>query len=988
MSDRASIWLEAVGVPKWTAATWPLIPRKWNKITLGLTNLSPSQRQKLKALSFGVTSLGVLPGDEDWNNYFIKDLCFEKIKERTETGWLPALNDICVSRAGFAIGENAKQAILHFNKVNEKFQLVNSENKQVVFHGRVKLITSVLGKFGVADFSAFTRPGKFFIRIGKIKSAIFKICEKPYAEVNEKSLYFFKCMRSGTATPAHPACFYDDAIREDTKQQIDISGGWFDASDLRGYMSMAMTSIMRMLLLPGTSFATRTDLKNEQDWGAELYPKLWCKDNGLLYTVFCLFPDKKTLKKMTKRNFFKVNNYWTDNKPGTADDRTVHTPWKGKLCHSDVYSFHVGTVAAGAHYSALNKTMKSQSVLKHAERHFQRLTDEQFLKKTNAINGLVARNITGNLALKLEAAVSLWRATQNAEYLKIARKLARNIIKRQRKDIFETRSGALSGFFMNWSGNVFSQSLAHEMPAAALAALLNYDKELSDELYFDILNSLKIYAEHFIKIRNQLCLPFNLPFDRLLLNNNSSRGIVIGENKKLNTTLKAVWSNRFMSGFIGVQSYECQYLAGILNDLRLEDIATGLLRWQLGENPFNVNMMADFGSDFKRDIFSTALGYIPGMMANCEFKNGKTPLLPLYRQYHHNEIYTQTHGPYQAALLIQNNPTLLTGKLLCKPLGKLQLKHTKTNISKKLEFNEELELKPMFLKESGIWKILCAGKVVSEFKSIAGQKLTLVLNPNGNCKIKKIICPNIVEAGKNFTCKFELYNYSSKEQKISLKTKAINLQAQQTLEYVAHPGKNILKIKYTASKKSGQIFALALYDAKNRGNNCLSTGCIKSILGQTITNQIDIAGDFPNNSSNWIINKCYANSSMEIINTKAYNILQIKAQKNAHVYCKKQFSVKGGNILKLAFEINNSQNKNQVAVYGFYFYDASGKYLRCIWKTLHCSTRQKNEWRKINYSYRLPENFRGRSAKVFLGVCKKGVLQYKNITIQKVSLKE
>jgi hypothetical protein len=115
----------------------------------------------------------------------------------------------------------------------------------------------------------------------------------------------------------------------------------------------------------------------------------------------------------------------------------------------------------------------------------------------------------------------------------------------------------------------------------------------------------------------------------------------------------------FIMGGIGALSLDTLALAQYINDPELQQAAASLLYYHYGNNQSGRSLVADVGANCKRDIMSSALGWVPGMGNNPDSING-IPFIPYHRHYHSNEIYTQTQGNFAVANAVLNAPAELT----------------------------------------------------------------------------------------------------------------------------------------------------------------------------------------------------------------------------------------------------------------------------------------------------------------------------------------
>ena len=108
----------------------------------------------------------------------------------------------------------------------------------------------------IGDFSDLTTPGRYYIIADDgHESEAFKISDKPYQEVFQKSMAFFYLQSCGRDLPAkaagsfgHCACHTTAAISyEDPSITKDVSGGWHDAGDYGRYVGPGAMAVAQLL---------------------------------------------------------------------------------------------------------------------------------------------------------------------------------------------------------------------------------------------------------------------------------------------------------------------------------------------------------------------------------------------------------------------------------------------------------------------------------------------------------------------------------------------------------------------------------------------------------------------------------------------------------------------------------------------------------------------------------------------------------------------
>lgn len=107
-----------------------------------------------------------------------------------------------------------------------------------------------------ADFSAFTRPGSYKIRVpGVGDSYVFEVGDDVYGEVYRIAARSYFLQRCGTAIDdkesgiKHAACHLDDArLKGVSGMKLDLTGGWHDAGDYGKYMPTAAVTAAQLML--------------------------------------------------------------------------------------------------------------------------------------------------------------------------------------------------------------------------------------------------------------------------------------------------------------------------------------------------------------------------------------------------------------------------------------------------------------------------------------------------------------------------------------------------------------------------------------------------------------------------------------------------------------------------------------------------------------------------------------------------------------------
>jgi endoglucanase len=178
----------------------------------------------------------------------------------------------------------------------QSFQLFETLSGKMVFEGRTESADAhIWGKQSAyrLNFSAFQREGGYFLKMGNTVSPTFRISNDVYRGTADFVLNYMRQQRCGFNPYLKDSCHTHDGIIVDhstkTGQQIDVIGGWHDASDYLQYTTTSANAIYQMLfayqqnpsvygdhyLANGLSGANGIpDVLDEARWGLEWLLKM------------------------------------------------------------------------------------------------------------------------------------------------------------------------------------------------------------------------------------------------------------------------------------------------------------------------------------------------------------------------------------------------------------------------------------------------------------------------------------------------------------------------------------------------------------------------------------------------------------------------------------------------------------------------------------------------------------------------------------------
>jgi len=251
----------------------------------------------------------------------------------------------------------------------------------------------------IGDFSDLEREGLYQITAGTERCAPFFIRSDTWRRTLPKAVGYHHAQRCGVAVPnVHPACHLDDARRRDTGEHVDVTGGWHDAGDLRKWMDATMMAGFGLLRV-ARHLGDRWDLAgsglgvllDEMRWGNAYFLKMQDKDGRVWADT------------AGGVNGDNSDNHWTDNQPGTSDDRYINTAKPAM-----VQAMFVGLQAMVAQAFAASDKAYAQACFSAGVKCWEATETPKSAKE---------------LSWRVLAAVELHRATREAKYAEQAAKL-------------------------------------------------------------------------------------------------------------------------------------------------------------------------------------------------------------------------------------------------------------------------------------------------------------------------------------------------------------------------------------------------------------------------------------------------------------------------------------------------------------------------------------------------------------------------------------
>ncbi len=454
------------------------------------------------------------------------------------------------------------------------FEVIDATTNRVVYSGKMLPAGADFGKQVSGTFSEVRTPGVYYVRAGGGRSYPFRIEEGIYKEPMSLIMYYFSKQRCGGSTTGYlTPCHTEDGIRVDNGQRQDVSGGWHDASDLRKWVSATLYGMVGLLgaaEVPGLGL-------DEEALTEEL---LW----GNRYFLAMQEPAGYVMDHVGGDLFaHSDSNHWSDNVPGTDDDRVIQTR---PVDYTSQFTF-ASVEARMARYMKGKDAGYAARCLEAAVRCY----DWCFANIKEYTTG-----ITGSGLL---AAIDLYKATGEAKYRDAAYKMADDLLALQVAAPKDKKSPG--GFFRAAPGSdaFYSEIFCTDMAMVGLAKLLQQFPEGNNARYKAALRSYCDDYLRFVADKNACAL---LPYT------------VYGKAEPTGRQAGAYWYGYFMNPdqewWVGINANIASKGIGLvmasrlLGDPSLKELAQRQLDWIFGANPLATATMRGIG--YEHPSFSTA----------------------------------------------------------------------------------------------------------------------------------------------------------------------------------------------------------------------------------------------------------------------------------------------------------------------------------------------------------------------------------------------
>lgn len=162
---------------------------------------------------------------------------------------------IRVNQLGYTPG-SIKVAVLGSKESRnvKTFELVDAKTGKRVLKRKAGKNFGSYGPFNASfrlDFSSFSKAGRYFIKAGKARSPEFNISEEVYKGTADFALRYMRQQRCGFNPYLKDSCHTHDGYTlygpMPEKTQVDVVGGWHDASDYLQYSTTSANATYHLL---------------------------------------------------------------------------------------------------------------------------------------------------------------------------------------------------------------------------------------------------------------------------------------------------------------------------------------------------------------------------------------------------------------------------------------------------------------------------------------------------------------------------------------------------------------------------------------------------------------------------------------------------------------------------------------------------------------------------------------------------------------------
>jgi len=611
-----------------------LKPGQWNQVVWEIPHLA---RDKVTAVDFIYRLQGHEPGAADAVQFDVDQLELQRVEADAFEGWGVAPGRIAYSQSGYT--PDAPKTALAAGLTASEFRIMEARSGKAVFRGEIKnagdhalAVPSQTARLQVLDFSAVTRPGRYWLEAGSVRTPPFSIDADAWRDSIWKTINFFYCERCGQPIPGiHDVCHRDwRAIHHGVTNFIN--GGWHDAGDLsQGLVNTAEATYAMLTLAETLADHDRVMSKRlleEAKWGLAWIHKTRF-DDGYRMT-------------------WATMDYWTDGQLGNADDTL------GEVRNSPYDHF----LAASAEASAAQVLKRSAPKLAQTS---VSLAHQDWLAATDRLGDSPGLEVASAGAL---ASVELFRATGESLFADKAVELARVIVQCQQREwtAWDRPDQDLSftGFFYTSPKRDRIQHFSHrgheQAPIAALAALCETLPDHAE--WMDWYSAVALHSQYLSTLAGFTAPYHVLPASIYSVDESTEprfleqvkSGVRLDDKHYLR--LFPVWFElRGNSGTVLSQTKALSTAARLRHEPSLQSLVQEQLQWHVGRNPFAQSLLFGEGHDYAPQYTAMSGDMVGSLPVGVQTrKHFDLPYWPAANCYNYKEVWVHPSSRWLAIM--------------------------------------------------------------------------------------------------------------------------------------------------------------------------------------------------------------------------------------------------------------------------------------------------------------------------------------------------
>ncbi|MGM0123121.1 hypothetical protein IGI37_000487 [Enterococcus sp. AZ194] len=587
-------------------------------------------------------------------SYTIEDLVVETNEQQSSAkGWRAPKGEIVFSHIGYHLNYS-KTAIINVDEFDEDdFQLVRSQDEQVIFEGRIQKTTTQMGVFGVLDFSAIEEAGTYYLQIADTKTEPFQIGTTTELKESSiwKSLNFIFCERCGCPVHGIHGTCHEDLTVQYKDSLVSFNGGWHDAGDLSQQLvqtAEVTASLFEMAEVQKNNELLSLRLLEEGEWGLDFILKTRLDDG-----------DRITSAGITR---------WTDNRIGTMDDALP------RIHNSPYDNFLITGILAKILCSLPQDYALNTQLLQVVKEDYQNALFGY--EKTGFRHEPVFWEHTYSTSKSLFLATMSWTAalmfqlTQETEYKEQMSQWFNELLECQEKGIELFDGTVLKGMFYRDETHKVFQHFNHQarehLYAQAFEEVLavNEDKvwRAQAEDYADYLAFLNTYTAPYpmyasgVYKEDEWLDEESFAKQHLLVGEEAKesyqkqlqQGVKIAEGLYIKRF--PVWfSFRGNNGILLSTGKSAGIMGRLTNRTDLMDFADQQLQWLVGKNPFGQSMIYGEGYNYPQQ-YAVSSGEMVGEMpvGMQTFGDEDVPYWPQFNNATYKEVWVGIAGKWLA----------------------------------------------------------------------------------------------------------------------------------------------------------------------------------------------------------------------------------------------------------------------------------------------------------------------------------------------------